>query len=82
MGRELHQNMRMMMGGIRVKVFTTKNGSQLGKCLRLLHSDGFSDPFDVKVKENEKQKIFYELHLDVDDKKYDELMEKYRLMIS
>jgi len=64
-----------------MKVFEAKNISQLTKCLKLLHAEGFSGPHDVRVKETEKKKIVYELVIDFNDEKYDAFMDKYRQMI-
>ena len=68
-----------------MKVFKAKNAKQLELCLRLLFSAGFSGPHNVRIietKKKEKIKISYEIYVDLKDDLFNELTEKYRLMLS
>lgn len=63
-----------------MKKFTARNPKQLDICLKLLYSEGVS--FTVSVMETTKKKILYEIKADANEHHVEELMEKYRILIS
>lgn len=70
----------IMEGGDSMQVFTAKNPKQLDLCLKLLYSERVT--FSVRVRESTKKKIEYVITADADELKVEELMEKYRILIS
>jgi len=58
-----------------VKVFKIRGAKKLDLCLRMLHSEGI--PFTVNITENEKQKIVYNVSVDVDEQTFDNLKERF-----
>ncbi|MEY8515373.1 hypothetical protein AALC25_00325 [Lachnospiraceae bacterium 29-84] len=63
-----------------MKEFIAQNPKQLDLCLKLLYSENLE--FIVKVDETEKRKIFYKICVKVEGQMYEELKEKYRILIS
>lgn len=63
-----------------MKEFIARNPKQLDLCLRLLYTECI--PFVVTVGETDKRRIIYCIAIDVDERKTDELKEKYRILIS
>lgn len=63
-----------------MRSFMAKNPKQLDLCLRLLYFEKV--PFLVEVCETNKKKIAYEIKVEVTEQKMDELVEKYRILIS
>lgn len=63
-----------------MKEFIAKNAKQLNLCLRMLYAENVS--FAVTVKETDKRKIIYGVSVQVDDETFQQLKEKYRILIS
>lgn len=63
-----------------MKMLYAKNPKQLDICLRLLYAEDIN--FIVRVKETEQLKIIYHVLIDVDQERFEELKNKYRIMIS
>ena len=62
------------------RYFRAVNDKQLGICLRMLYAEQL-DPF-VKVVLNEKDKIEFHIRINADEQLYDELIERYKILIS
>ena len=62
------------------RYFRAVNDKQLGICLRMLYAEQL-DPF-VKVVLNEKDKIEFHICINADEQLYDELIERYKILIS
>lgn len=63
-----------------MKTFLAKNPKQLDICLKMLYSEHIE--FMVRIKENDRKKIEYNIIANTDEKVIDELLEKYRILIS
>lgn len=62
-----------------MKEFIAKNPKQLDLCFKLLYSEGIK--FFVEVYENDKRKIEYSISVEVNEAKFAELSETYRILI-
>lgn len=60
--------------------FLAKSDKQLGLCLRMLFSAGLQG--DVKAQMNESRKIEFIVSVDVSDSEFEQLRDRYDLMIS
>ena len=63
------------------RYFRAVNDKQLGICLRMLYAEEQLNPF-VKVVLNEKDKIEFYIRINADEQLYDELIERYKILIS
>ena len=63
-----------------MKTFLAKNPKQLDICLKMLYSEHIE--FMVRIQENDKKKIEYNIIANADEEVINELLEKYRIMIS
>ena len=63
-----------------MREFVAKNPKQLDICLKLLYAERVG--FSVEVCENTKRKIEYKALVDVQEQRFNELLEKYRILIS
>ncbi len=57
-----------------------QNPRQLGICLKLLYSENIS--WIVDIYEDNKGRIRYKISVQAEDIKFDEIKEKYRILIS
>ncbi|MDR1753993.1 MAG: hypothetical protein LBR74_03690 [Eubacterium sp.] len=75
-------NARSLVGGgcILMNDFIAKSPRQLDLCLKLLYAENIS--FVVAVRENDKRKIEYLIRGQIDEHKYEKLLETYRILIS
>lgn len=62
-----------------MKVLIAKNPKQLDLCLRLLYAENIR--FMVEVIKNDKQKVMYEICVNIDGEAFKKLENKYRTLI-
>ena len=63
------------------KYFLAKTDRQLGTCLRMLLAAGIADS-ELKVVENEKEKLEYHICIEADDATFATLKKRYETLIS
>lgn len=60
--------------------FLAVNDKQLGLCLRMLYADGLSA--NVQTLRNDKGKIEFHISTEADEDYFNELLERYTILIS
>jgi len=73
-------NENNLRGVYLVKNFTMRSAKKLDICLRMLYSEDIS--FTVNIRENEKQKIMYNVSVDVDEQTFTKLKTRLETLSS
>lgn len=60
--------------------FKAKNNKQLGVCLRMLFAEGIQGT--VKTVMNDKDRIEFEIYANVDEQTMNDLLARYKILIS